>query len=77
MNKFKPDMGRHCYFQDPRYPVAICYDYKTTGSEGGYCRRYKKDLKVDVMVDERPDGVGHFQGQRHNFPVKCEECEWG
>lgn len=76
MDKFKPDFNKHCYFQDPRYPIGICYDYNHQNDGTGYCRRYKTELNIEIMVDDRPDGVGHFKGQRHKFPVKCVECEY-
>jgi len=49
MDKYQPDMKRHCYFNDPRYPVAICYDYKHIDNGDGFCHRYKQDLKIEEI----------------------------
>jgi len=71
MDKYTPNMEKHCYFNDPRYPCAICYDFK----HPHYCHRFKKDLNIEKIVDEREDGIGHFKGQVHRFPLKLNRCK--
>jgi hypothetical protein len=78
MNKFEPDLKKHCYFKDEKYPINICHDYEHKITPiPGFCKRYNKPLKTEFKIDERPDGIGHFYGQVHRFPLKLECCEFG
>ncbi|OPY29485.1 MAG: hypothetical protein A4E27_00169 [Methanobacterium sp. PtaU1.Bin242] len=78
MDKYKVDMKRHCYFEDERYPISICDDYIFDPElpRNSWCKRYNKEIKTEFVVDERHDGVGHFYGQVHKFPLKLDCCEY-
>ena len=72
MNEIRPNYQKHCYYQckdNPRvHGICVHVGYHK-------CTKFNEELEDEIIIDNREDGLGHFKGQKHRFPIRLPQCK--